>query len=264
MNELFVDKLTVTSNSSMAAFHSHTHYEIYILVEGNRNIFVNNNLYSLHQQQAIVIPPYSLHKTDGGAYTRYNINVMTSSLDEKEAEILKKLECKVLMLQEPYYSAILLLSEKINSFGEQENSDNDKVISSLFTSALLFLGDCDNQLNRKEYTPEKQLPASLISIITYLNTNYKEEIRLEDLANIFFISKNCILYNFKRYMNCTPVTYLTKLRITHAKKLLRETYMTINEISISCGFSSPNYFGDVFKHYENMNPSEYRKFKTLI
>ena len=57
----------------------------------------------------------------------------------------------------------------------------------------------------------------------------------------------------------TLVTYLQQVRITHAKRMLRFTDKSIEEIGLECGIGELNYFSRVFKKLEGVSPSEFRR-----
>ena len=59
------------------------------------------------------------------------------------------------------------------------------------------------------------------------------------------------------YCPCvTLVTYLQQVRITHAKRMLRFTDKSIEEIGLECGIGELNYFSRVFKKLEGVSGSE--------
>jgi len=95
----------------------------------------------------------------------------------------------------------------------------------------------------------------------YLNENYNKKITLEHLSEEFFVSSAAILYNFKKYTNCSPIDFLLNVRLNNAKKLLTGTKLSVAEISEKCGFSSANYFGVIFKKKEGLSPANYRRYK---
>ncbi len=67
---------------------------------------------------------------------------------------------------------------------------------------------------------------------------------------------------FKQKMGCTPVEYLTELRIGYAKKRLEDREMrtaSVAQIAIMSGFRDPCYFSRVFKKKTGVSPAEYMK-----
>ena len=99
----------------------------------------------------------------------------------------------------------------------------------------------------------------VLKVVDYLNNHYAEKQTLEELAEYFFVSKATLIYNFKKYTNCSLIDFLLNVRLTKAKEMLLNTKKSVNEIAECCGFSSANYFGLVFKKKENLSPANYRK-----
>ena len=95
--------------------------------------------------------------------------------------------------------------------------------------------------------------------IHYVNEHYDQKQTLDELAKHFFVSRSTLIYNFKKYTNCSLIDFLLNVRLTKAKELLLNTKKSVNEISELCGFSSSNYFGLIFKKKENLSPANYRK-----
>ena len=111
-------------------------------------------------------------------------------------------------------------------------------------------------------TRTKAIPAAILKVFSYLNTHYRENLTLDELSQKFFISKSTLNYNFKRHLLCTPMEYLTNVRLAKAKELLLNSKKSIAAVAKECGFSSPNYFGLVFKRKEHVSPALYRKIES--
>ena len=94
---------------------------------------------------------------------------------------------------------------------------------------------------------------------SFLDEHYKEKLSLESVASHFFIDKHYLARLFKEQYGVTLVTYLQQVRITHAKRMLRFTDKSIEEIGLECGIEELNYFSRVFKKLEGVSPSEFRR-----
>lgn len=94
---------------------------------------------------------------------------------------------------------------------------------------------------------------------SYLDEHYKEKLSLESVAERFFIDKHYLARLFKEQYGVTLVSYLQQVRVTHAKRLLRFTKMSVEEIGLECGIGELNYFSRVFKKLEGVSPSEFRR-----
>ena len=57
MNFIEIEKSIRNENWSMNDLHSHSHYEIYYLYQGNRTFFLSNALYKLSAPVIVIIPP---------------------------------------------------------------------------------------------------------------------------------------------------------------------------------------------------------------
>ena len=94
---------------------------------------------------------------------------------------------------------------------------------------------------------------------SFLDEHYEEKLSLESVASHFFIDKHYLARLFKEQYGMTMVTYLQQVRITHAKRMLRFTDKSIEEIGLECGIGELNYFSRVFKKLEGVSPSEFRR-----
>ena len=116
----------------------------------------------------------------------------------------------------------------------------------------------ESSWHREAYTnaPKKM---EITSVKSFLDEHYKEKLSLESVAGHFYIDKHYLARLFKEQYGVTLVTYLQQVRITHAKRLLRFTDKSIEEIGLECGIGELNYFSRVFKKLEGVSPSEFRR-----
>ncbi|MGL5086563.1 MAG: PocR ligand-binding domain-containing protein [Clostridium sp.] len=96
--------------------------------------------------------------------------------------------------------------------------------------------------------------------IDYIYNNKSENISAEKMANICHVSPSYFSRLFTKETGENFSTYLSKLKTEWAKNLLEQTDMHINEISEELGFSETGYFIKIFKKYEGVTPSLYRKY----
>ncbi len=95
--------------------------------------------------------------------------------------------------------------------------------------------------------------------LAYIDKNFKKDLTLEEISQEVGLSLYYFSHLFKEETGKTFVSYLNKLRINKAKHLLRNVDLNIAEVGYQVGYNDPNYFTRVFKEYENMTPSQYRK-----
>ena len=107
---------------------------------------------------------------------------------------------------------------------------------------------------------ESDSEGELLSVISYMNICYKDDITLDMIAERCGYSKGHISHLFKEKLGTPPMRYLSDIRLRRSEELLSATDMPISEISYSVGFSDPLYFSRIFKKRYGTSPSEYRSF----
>lgn len=101
--------------------------------------------------------------------------------------------------------------------------------------------------------------SNLISIVKdYINKHYAENIMLSDLANLVYISESHFSRTFKQKTGESVVSYINKIRLTHARELLISSNLSIEDIYNSVGYKSRNLFFKNFKAVYGMTPNQYR------
>lgn len=117
-------------------------------------------------------------------------------------------------------------------------------------------------LMEQSWHPEEATTApkklSVVEVKEYLEQHYAEKITLDELSTRFFINKYYLTRVFKEQFGQSITAYLTSLRITHAKQLLRFSEKSVEEIGLECGLGQLHYFSRVFKEVEGVPPSIYR------
>ncbi|MCH4032838.1 MAG: AraC family transcriptional regulator [Lachnospiraceae bacterium] len=110
--------------------------------------------------------------------------------------------------------------------------------------------------NGKERGEKNRVPAQ---VKAYLDAHYAEKITLDDLAGEFFVNKFTLTRVFKERYGTTIMGYLTSLRISEAKRLLRFTDLAIEEIGPRVGIPDANYLSRLFSRVEGVSPAVYKK-----
>lgn len=110
---------------------------------------------------------------------------------------------------------------------------------------------------------DKKINRQIDYIKSYIDTNYNEDIKLEDLSSMAYMNKFHLISEFKQSYRITPIEYLILKRIEISKNLLISTNHTMEEISALVGFNSQSYFNQVFKKKVGQTPSQFRRKHRL-
>lgn len=247
---------------SMSSLQSHGYFEIYVLLEGERRLFLDEKIFHVSAPAVCVIPPFCMHKTEGGAYRRINLNISPELLSEREAELLERLSKKALLLSDTEETAFFTeLLERAAALS-QKHPEDARMSASLLSTLLAFLGETGLFPSlAKESAPASKGDLAVMQAVAYIQSNLRENFSLDTLCAALFISKNSLCSKFRQVMNCSVTEYRTFVRISRAKELLVSTKMSLGEIAEACGYSSANYFSLIFKHEVGISPLNYRKAK---
>lgn len=94
-----------------------------------------------------------------------------------------------------------------------------------------------------------------------LKTSYKEEHRVDYYASQLYITTRYLFVCVKAVTGKTPRYWIDFYLMSEARRQLRETDATIDQISDRLGFVSQSVFGKFFRRLAGSTPSEYRKEK---
>lgn len=100
-------------------------------------------------------------------------------------------------------------------------------------------------------------------VIRYIDSNFADDkLSLNQLSDYMNFSPNHLSMIFSQQTGRTFIKYLTDLRMSKAKELLRYTSKRSSEISIEVGYKDPHYFSYLFKKTQGLTPTQYRSKKN--
>ena len=93
-----------------------------------------------------------------------------------------------------------------------------------------------------------------------LNANYqRSDFHIEDVASFVGLSRSQLFRVFKAHAGRSPQSVLVELRISHAKRLLSGTDLSLTETALSSGFSSSSRLCEIFRDVLGTTPVTYRE-----
>lgn len=100
--------------------------------------------------------------------------------------------------------------------------------------------------------------------IDYIQSNYNQPLRIDELAKSILLSKYHFSRLFKAGTGLSPYEYLIHYRVNISKSLLADTAMTVSEIAEKIGFGDTNNYIRYFKRICGMTPQKFRKFNVVL
>lgn len=240
--------------------HAHDFLELYLFLDGSVTYYIEDQVYDLCPGDLLIIPPGRMHRpviaNERAAYERMVLWV--------ELDYIARIDSAAGELQ------AALRGIGANGYRVPLRGDDLIFAASLFrrivkmerggvftSSAIrLYLKDAFEAYSLVEKEARGET-AVIPQVIRYLTEHFREPLRLDDLAARFFISKSYLNRHFKAYTNATVYAYLMALRITHARRMLREG-ATAAEAGRECGFSDYSTFYKAFKAQTGITPQEFK------
>ena len=97
---------------------------------------------------------------------------------------------------------------------------------------------------------------AIAQVKDYLHAYYAQPISLEQLAIMVQLHPFSLIRAFRTWTGLPPHAYLTQVRISHAKRLLREG-MSIAQVALETGFADQSHLTRHFKHHVGVPPGRY-------
>jgi AraC family transcriptional regulator len=115
-----------------------------------------------------------------------------------------------------------------------------------------------NFVSRAEYR------SRIEQVVVYINEHLGEPLDLKTVAGVSLFSPYHFHRIFHGALGETPQAYINRLRVERAANFLtKSTGMTVTEVALICGFSSPSSFARTFKRYFGVSAREYTKGRNL-
>lgn len=246
-----------SSVSNMTELHYHHHYEIYYLLSGQQNYFIEDSYYEMKKGDCALIPKGTIHKTTNGMgglriLLNFNDKFLNQYLSHRAVKmLLKTFEAQIVRPTAETAKNLILYFEKINEASKKQ--DNDSLFLYLL-KLLVALHDCPTI----EYKSEQNHTSLIHKITEYVQKNYDKITNLDDVATALYVSKYHICHLFTKHFDLPFNKYLTKVRLKNAEEKLLTTNLNITEIAESCGFNTTTYFCYIFKKEFDISPLKYR------
>lgn len=107
---------------------------------------------------------------------------------------------------------------------------------------------------------ESDTSSTILPAIKYIDDNCQNtDFNLDSACRAAHISRTYFNKLFKASYGVTPTEYINKIKLSHAKSLLRSKLKTHCEIALLCGFNDVKYFYAFFKKHSGMTPKQYER-----
>ena len=98
----------------------------------------------------------------------------------------------------------------------------------------------------------------VVNAVQFMENHIADSLTLNQLGKLCNISGRQLNRVFKKYLKLSTMDYYMFLRLENAKNLMRNSKMSISEISEATGFSNPSHFSSVFTKKFGHSPKNYK------
>ncbi len=240
MNNFFI---SITEDGTKKyPLHQHPHWEIMYYLSGEGHLATQGGNIPFKPGSIIIVPPTVAH---GSVSQNGFINISIGG-DFSHLFLFDKISAQVDNTDRN--------GERLARLIFDNRHAGDDYLSALYNAYAHFLLQNSN--------PEKRITQTIRHIVEQVSNHFSDpHFEITPLLNQSGYAEDYIRTQFKKATTLTPVDFLAKIRVEHARKLFeiyRES-LSVSEAAEACGFDDPIYFSRRFKQFIGLSPTEYKK-----
>lgn len=249
-------------------FHLHEGYEIYFLIQGDVNYFVEKKIYPLKYGDLMFTNNREIHKPSfrtNNTYERVCLEFHPSLIKPFITSDFDLLACFTNRVngEQNKMSLSPWQTEEVMGYFlkiERLTADDRKGADLLRICCLLELLILMNRLflNITQAAERTNIPEKLISVLEYIDSNLDADLSLASLERTFFINRFYLSKLFKSSTGSNIHNYILLKRISAAKQAL-EDGATVTQACSRSGFNDYSNFHKQFKKVVKISPGNYRQ-----
>lgn len=254
---------------------SHDFWEMVYIDKGEMICQADKKRFVLKSGEMTFHKPNEFHNLSGDNTVAPNVSIITF---ECRSRAMKSFEGKIFKL-DPEEKSLLsqLFTEGLSCYRLEDEHDpllqnmvklegaplgasqTVKNLLEVFLIRLARRNDALTQRMRRSYVIDGfDIPRSVKEIIDLLNENVYGRLTVNEISARLGRSESAVKQLFAQHFKQGIIHYYNSLKISEAKKLIREGRYNFTGISDMLCFESPQYFSKCFKKYTGRTPSEYR------
>lgn len=244
--------------------HQHDYWEFPVVLSGSVQHIINDKNNLLQQNTACLIRPNDCHKLVHSTTDLSLLNVLIRDSYMKkvcsyysEDMYDKLLSSPEIQLELSKEHASQLFSD---SFQLLKNESSDKEYNLLSSIIIFSILEKVTRLYLQEKEQDEIIRPKWLTDVLEMTMKFENRAwSIKDMVKESGYCHSHFCREFIKYMNCTPIKHLTKIKMLHACNYLSFSDKTIGDISLDLGYSTPSHFNEMFHSVYHMSPSQYRK-----
>lgn len=235
----------------------HKNIEILTFIKGTAEVNLNERRVTVSAGDTVIVNSNCLHSVTSCEELVYYCLIVDHAFCLQNYFDTSKMFFKEVIRDEHITEKMHRIADE---FDDQDASYRTQSIRALVLDVCAHL--CRHYSSEeRESIADTHLLSCIKQALGYIHIHYKENISLDEIAELVGLSKFYFAREFRRVTGYTLVSYINLVRCERAKKLLKENNLSVGVISEECGFSNQSYFTKIFTSYTGRRPGEYRKSK---
>lgn len=272
-SDMFCDYRNETILTPEYTEHYHNTCEIAFFIKADIKIFIKDILYEIKDGDIIFIDEYDVHRiiyNPNVKYTRYVLNFdkrfirkLLKMFNVKNIlEILFDKTYRKISLNLKQREDITAKMDQLVKLFKKSSSNKDIEINRALMALQIFVllaaaaGYVKYRALLHTICPKEKL---IKEIIGFIDANFMEPLKLDEIAAIFKINKYYLSHIFREQTGFSLFEYIQYRRIIEAQKMLKNPCSSIVEVCYDCGFTNIQHFYKVFKKITKLPPGKYKK-----
>lgn len=250
-----------------ALCHWHEDFEFIRIYDGEMDYFIGGNIIHMNAGDCLFVNSRQLHygyslkkKECHFLCILFSPTILTGSkvlFEENISPLMKNNGVPFLHISQTdaETDTFQRLLDKIYFLKENLINYEIHVLSVLMELILIIIG-----LDSVVSTNEAEPPAleTHRRMVAFISSHFNEDISLDDIAESAAVSRATCCRIFKKYVQLSPIEFLTIYRLNVSADLLTRTNDSISLISEKCGFNSVSYYSKLFLTHYGCQPHIYR------
>ena len=225
--------------------HLHNSYEFVYITEGEIEITIDSTVYNLKKGDSVLIFPHQLHSFSSES-SKHMLCIFSP-------ELVQAFSSKILN-KKPINNALTVNQYLVDAL------DNIQETSSTFEKKGLLYSICAEFSRNAEYKSIHSFDENILQkIFDFVEKNYKDDCKLQSLANETGYNYSYLSRIFKRVTGISFNNYTNRYRISNACYLLNNSNNSILQCALESGYDSVRSFNRNFKNALGITPAEYQK-----
>ncbi|WP_152464613.1 GlxA family transcriptional regulator [Sulfitobacter sp. THAF37] len=114
----------------------------------------------------------------------------------------------------------------------------------------------DTHVQRRSLQPRTDVRnPKLLMAMQLMEAHLEDPLRPDEIAGLVQLSNRQLERLFARYLKTSPRRYYMQLRLEKARNLLRQTGLSVTEVSVACGFRSLSHFSKSYRATFGLSPA---------